>query len=76
MTRNSNVLVKLSFYKGYDVSRIPNSAIVKMAPMEAFKLKGKKGDAYFKFWFAKGGKFAFCTWANTMIDDYFNWGKE
>lgn len=63
-------------YKGYDVSRIPSSAIVKMAPMEAFKLKGKKGDAYFKFWFAKGGKFAFCTWANTMIDDYFNWEKD
>lgn len=63
-------------YKGYDVSRIPDSAITKMAPMDAFKLKGKKGDAYFKFWFAKGGKFAFCTWANTMIDDQFNWEKK
>lgn len=63
-------------YKGYDVSRIPDSAITKMAPMDAFKLKGKKGDAYFKFWFAPGGKFAFCTWANTMIDDKFNWEKK
>ena len=63
-------------YKGYDVSRIPDSAIGKMDPIDAFKLKGKKGDAYFKFWFAKNGKFAFCTWANTMIDDHFNWEKK
>ena len=62
-------------YKGYDISRIPDSVIIKMSPVEAFKLKGKKGDAYFKFWFAPGDKFAFCTWANTMIDSQFNWEK-
>ena len=42
--------------------------------MDAFRLKGKKGDAYFKFWFV-GNHFAFCTWANTMIDDLFRWKK-
>lgn len=60
-------------YKGYDVSRIPDSVIKKMTPEEAFKLKGKKGDLYFKFWFDKQDKFAFCTWANTMIDSRFRW---
>lgn len=60
--------------RGYDIARIPDSAIKRMEPMDAFRLKGKKGDAYFKFWFV-GNHFAFCTWANTMIDDLFRWKK-
>ena len=60
--------------RGYDIARIPDSAIKRMNPMDAFSLKGKKGDAYFKFWFV-GNHFAFCTWANTMIDDLFRWKK-
>ena len=60
--------------RGYDIARIPDSAIKRMNPMDAFRLKGKKGDAYFKFWFV-GNHFAFCTWANTMIDDLFRWKK-
>lgn len=58
--------------KGYDIARISDSAIKKMTPQEAFKLKGKRGDLYFKFWFV-GNQFAFCTWANTMIDKFFRW---
>lgn len=60
--------------RGYDIARIPDSVIKRMNPMDAFRLKGKKGDAYFKFWFV-GNHFAFCTWANTMIDDLFRWKK-
>ena len=58
--------------KGYDIARIPDSAIKKMTPQDAFKLEGKRGDLYFKFWFV-GNQFAFCTWANTMIDKFFRW---
>lgn len=61
--------------KGYDISRISDSMIKKMSPQDAFKLKGKKGDKYFKFWFTKNNEFAFCTWANTMIDPKFRWQK-
>ena len=61
--------------RGYDIARIPDSAIKRMNPMDAFRLKGKKGDAYFKFWFV-GNHFAFCTWANTMIDDLFRWKSQ
>ena len=60
--------------RGYDIARIPDTAIKRMKPMDAFKLKGKKGDKYFKFWFV-GNHFAFCTWANTMIDIMFRWNK-
>lgn len=58
--------------KGYDINKFTDNMFAKMDPSDAFKLKGKKGDAYFKFWMAND-HFMFCTWANTMIDSRFEW---
>lgn len=58
--------------KGYDINKFTDNMFAKMDPSDAFKLKGKKGDAYFKFWMAND-HFMFCTWANTMIDSKFEW---
>lgn len=58
--------------RGYDINKFTDNMFDKMDPSDAFKLKGKKGDAYFKFWMAND-HFMFCTWANTMIDSRFEW---
>lgn len=58
--------------KGYDINKFTDNMFAKMDPSDAFKLKGKNGDAYFKFWMAND-HFMFCTWANTMIDSKFEW---
>lgn len=58
--------------RGYDINKFTDNMFTKMDPSDAFKLKGKKGDAYFKFWMAND-HFMFCTWANTMIDSRFEW---
>lgn len=58
--------------KGLDFRSIPQADIIMLSPKDAFTYSGDEGDKYFKIWM-DGKKIAFCTWANTLIDDNFRW---
>ena len=58
--------------KKLDFTKVDASKIQKLDSKTAFKYGGAEGDKYFKIWMVDD-EIAFCTWANTMIDNRFNW---
>lgn len=58
--------------KGLDFRSISQENIVMLSPKDAFAYSGDEGDKYFKIWM-NGNKIAFCTWANTLVDNRFRW---
>ena len=58
--------------KKLDFTKVDASKIQKLDSKTAFKYGGVEGDKYFKIWMVDD-EIAFCTWANTMIDNRFNW---
>lgn len=72
---NYNRIVKAFKVKGLNFDAVDASKIQKLSQAEAFKYGGAEGDKYFKIWM-KDDEIAFCTWANTMIDDKFNWNQK
>lgn len=73
--QNYNRIVKAFKVKGLNFDAVDASKIQKLSQAEAFKYGGAEGDKYFKIWM-KDDEIAFCTWANTMIDDKFNWNQK
>ena len=61
--------------KKLDFTKVDASKIQKLDQKTAFKYGGAEGDKYFKIWMVDD-EIAFCTWANTMIDNRFNWNQK
>ena len=61
--------------KKLDFTKVDTSKIQKLDSKTAFKYGGTEGDKYFKIWMF-GDAVGFCTWANTMIDNRFNWNHK
>lgn len=61
--------------KKLDFTKVDASKIQKLDQKAAFKYGGTEGDKYFKIWMIDD-EIAFCTWANTMIDNRFNWNHK
>ena len=61
--------------KKLDFTKVDASKIQKLDSKTAFKYGGTEGDKYFKIWMIDD-EIAFCTWANTMIDNRFNWNHK
>lgn len=61
--------------KKLDFTKVDASKIQKLDSKTAFKYGGAEGDKYFKIWMF-GDAVGFCTWANTMIDNRFNWNHK
>ena len=49
---------------------------MELTPTEAFKYGGSEGDKYIKLWITVDDTVGMVTWANTMIDDNFNWNAK
>lgn len=70
-------LFKATLLKGFTFKTLKNEDVKIISAKEAFKYGGTEGDKYLKIWLAKDFKtVAFCTWANTMIDDKFRWNAK
>lgn len=66
------IIKAFSSGKGLDFRSISQDDIIMLSPKDAFTYSGDEGDKYFKIWM-DGNRIAFCTWANTLIDDKFRW---
>ena len=69
-------LFKATLKKGFTFTKLKENDIVKLTPAEAFKYGGKEGDKYIKLWLTSKKEVGIVTWANTMIDDNFNWNAK
>lgn len=69
-------LFKATLKHGYSFDGLVDSDIRILKPGQAFKYAGDEGDKYLKIWMSRKNRIAFCTWANTMIDDNFNWNRK
>ena len=69
-------LFKATLKKGFTFTKLKENDIVKLTPTEAFKYGGKEGDKYIKLWLTSKKEVGIVTWANTMIDDNFNWNAK
>ena len=69
-------LFKATLKKGFTFNKLKEADIVKLTPAEAFKYGGKEGDKYIKLWITSKKEVGIVTWANTMIDDNFNWNAK
>lgn len=59
---------------GFDILKVKDSDIVEVDPKKSFTYyRGKRGDAYIKIWMRDENRIAFCTWANTLFDNKFQW---
>lgn len=72
---NYDSIVRAFKFKGLNFESCNASQIQKLTSAQAFKYGGEEGDKYFKVWMI-GDEIAFCTWANTMIDDRFKWNHK
>ena len=70
-----NNIVMAFKVKKLDFTKVDTSKIQKLDSKTAFKYGGVEGDKYFKIWMF-GDAVGFCTWANTMIDNRFNWNHK
>lgn len=68
-----NRLFKALVKHGYSLNKLDEKDIMKVSPRQSMLYSGSTGDEYCKIWIRPNGGIAFCTWANTMIDDNFNW---
>lgn len=71
-----NRLFKAVLKHGFSFKNLTDSAVIELSPKSAFKFGGTEGDKYLKIWLYKDNQIAFCTWANTMFDDNFNWNAK
>lgn len=69
-------LFKATLKKGFAFNKLKETDILKLTPAEAFKYGGKEGDKYIKLWLTSKKEVGIVTWANTMIDDNFNWNAK
>lgn len=61
--------------KQVNFTDINQSDIIILSPQKAFEYAGEEGDKYFKVWMV-GSKIAWCTWANSMVDNDFRWNAK
>ena len=66
-------LFKATLKKGFTFKQLKERDIIELTPTEAFKYGGSEGDKYIKLWITVDDIVGMVTWANTMIDDNFNW---
>lgn len=74
-TQQYNNIIAAFKVKKLDFTKVDASKIQKLDKRTAFKYGGAEGDKYFKIWMVDD-EIAFCTWANTMIDNKFNWNQK
>lgn len=69
-------LFKATVKKGFSFKPLKENDIMELTPKGAFKFGGTEGDKYIKLWITKDDQVGMVTWANTMIDDNFNWNAK
>lgn len=62
--------------KGFTFKQLKEKDILELTPKGAFKFGGAEGDKYIKLWVTADDMVGMVTWANTMIDENFNWNAK
>lgn len=68
-------LFKALVKHGFSINKLKDKDIKTMSGRQSMGYGGSVGDKYCKIWVRPDGLIAFCTWANTMIDNNFNWNR-
>lgn len=76
INRSLIAFFKATLKKGFTFKQLKENDILTLVPKGAFQFGGTEGDKYIKLWVTADNMVGMVTWANTMIDDNFNWNAK